>query len=320
MRAILVVAAVAALGSPARAAADPVVAADPAAQQVTALGGSVVWVSGTFGHQVLMRRTPTGPARVNGTTEARAYRSIDLGRGPHGGLVLTYWRCVPATHCVAYRDDLRGHRSVFRGLALRRCVLSTAPALWGRRAAYGLSCHKGKTYDGGRSGLYVKRGGQPARRLKLPAPAVKFGSTDIASVDLLGTRVAAVAADIYEYAFTESVAGQGLHSYLAAASEGESDEHARGLALGSGGRMWTLVDYEHTGDPNQAVLHRLTGNCLESERMVTAAGPDDQSGFRAVDVAVDGTVVYLVVPGTGVVRHAFAPERPCGPAARSSGR
>ena len=40
-------------------AADTLVVPDPAAQQITALDGTVVWVSGKFGHQKLMQRSPT---------------------------------------------------------------------------------------------------------------------------------------------------------------------------------------------------------------------------------------------------------------------
>ena len=47
-------------------------------------------------------------------------------------------------------------------------------------------------------------------------------------------RVAAVYADIYEFAVVQTVTGSDRHSVLVAASEGESDEHARGLALEPG--------------------------------------------------------------------------------------
>src|SRR5205814_5029682 len=90
---------------------------------------------------------------------------------------------------------------------------------------------------------------------------------------------------------------------LAAASEGESDEHTRGLALGPAATLWALVDAEHTGDPNQAIIHRLAGGCQEWESLDNPPGPDQESGFRAIDVAVDGPTTYLLVPGTGIVSH-----------------
>ena len=60
MNKILIITAVvaAALALPAAAsAADPVVAADPAAQQIAALDGTIVWVSGPFGRQWLLLRS-----------------------------------------------------------------------------------------------------------------------------------------------------------------------------------------------------------------------------------------------------------------------
>ena len=59
------------------AAADTLVAADPAAQQLTALDGTIVWVSGAFGHQTLMQRAPDGtiaPVRTH-PSRARIARS-----------------------------------------------------------------------------------------------------------------------------------------------------------------------------------------------------------------------------------------------------
>jgi hypothetical protein len=140
---------------------------------------------------------------------------------------------------------------------------------------------------------------------------VKFGADEITSVDLRGTRVGAVAADIFEYAFSETVAGKQRHSFLAAASEGDSDEHTRGLALGTGNALWALVDAEHAGDPNQAVIYKQTGSCVQHESLATPPGPDQESSFLATDLAFDASKLYLVVPGTGIVSHDFTPERAC---------
>jgi hypothetical protein len=268
-------------------AADTTVAADPDAQEVAALDGKIAWVSGRSGHEVL-KGVPSPP-------EAKAYRSIDLGRDANGKLVLTYLRCRTFSHCTAFRDDLAGHRKPFKGLAPHGCALSTAPAIWGKRLAYGLGCRKA-----GRSGLYVD-----GRRLPLPKAAVKYGADAITSVDLRGTRVAAVAADIYEYAFSETVGGRQRHAIFSAASEGDSDEHTLGLSLGAGGALWALTDAEHAGDPNEAVIFRAIGSRLAHEVLTTPAGPDQESTYRATDLSVDGTTLYLVVPGTGIVVHEF---------------
>jgi hypothetical protein len=274
---------------PASAAADTIVDPDPLADQVTALDGKVVWVTGASGHQTLAGAA-TGP-------QAKAYRTIDLGHDANGRLVLTYLRCRTFSHCTAFRDDLNGHRKAYKGLAPHGCALSTAPSLWGGHRAYGLGCRKA-----GRSGLYVD-----GRHLPLPEDPKKFGVDEITAVDLRGNRVAATAEDVFGYAFSETRAGRHRRSYFISASEGDSDEHARGLALGSGGALWSLVDAEHAGDPNQAVIYRGTGACLRHETLETPAGPDEESSYRAIDLAVDGTMLYLVVPGTGIVTHDFTP-------------
>ena len=281
------------LGLPAAASADTTVHPDPLADQVTALDGKVVWVTGASGHQTLAGAT-TGP-------EAKAYRTIDLGRDANGRLVLTYLRCRTFSHCTAFRDDLNGHRKAFKGLAPRGCALSTAPAVWGRHLAYGLGCRKA-----GRSGLYVD-----GRRFPLPKELTKFGTDEITSVDLRGNQVAAVAEDIYGYAFSGTRAGKRRHSYFVSASEGDSDEHTRGLALGAGGSLWSLVDAEHAGDPNEAVIYKGVTGCLEHETLQTPAGPDEESTYRAIDLAQDAGTLYLVVPGTGIVTHDFAPAGIC---------
>jgi hypothetical protein len=285
---------IAAAAAPAALAADQVIQADPAAQAVTALGGKVVWVSGSSGHEVLK-----GFVKV--PAEAKAYRSIDLGRNAQGKLVLTYLRCRTFSHCTAFRDDMNGHRKAFKGLAKPGCALSTAPAVWGKHLAYGLGCRKL-----GRSGLYVD-----GRRLPLPKDAKKYGVDEITSVDLRGNRVAAIASDVYEYAFVQTLAGKQRRSFMAAASEGDSDQHALGLALGTGNQLWALTDAEHAGDPNEAVIYRQAGGCFEYETLTNPPGPDQETGYRASDLAVDGSTLYLVVPRTGIVSHPFTPVRAC---------
>lgn len=309
-RALLVVALAALAVAPATAsAADTTVAADPAAQRVAALDGTVVWVSGKFGRQSLMTVDSPGatPHVVPGVPEARSYPSIDLGRDVAGDPVLTYLQCSSPGRCVALRDDLGGHHKGIKGLRPRGCTWSAAPAIWRARMAYGLDCRQAK-----RGGLFVKKAGSSARRLRLPKDAVKFGSRHIGFVDLRGTRVGAAAVDIYEYAFSETVNASRMVSILAAASEGDSDEHVRGLSTGAGGALWTLVDSEHVGDPNQAIIHRVSGpDCDARESLANAPGPDEESGYRATGLAVDGRDVHLVVPETGIVRHAFTPSQAC---------
>jgi hypothetical protein len=283
-------------------AADVLVAPDAAAQQITALDGTIAWVTGAFGHQTLMQRTPDGTiSAVKGTRAARTYRSIDLGHDQDGALRLTYLRCDGNANstCTSLWNDLDGRRATFRNLTLPKCTVSTAPSWWRTRIAYGLDC-TGSATNRRLTGLYVKNGSRKPVRLPRPKDAVKFGVTHVSSVDLRGTRVAAIVSDIFEYSFSETTAGKDIRSFLAAASEGESDEHARGLAIQSASTHWTLTDATHTGDPNEALILRQAGDCVQRERLI---GAPDAEGFLATDLAVDGATLYLLVPGAGIVTH-----------------
>ncbi len=297
--------AAAALALPAAAAAaDTLVAPDAAARQVSALDGTIVWVSGAFGHQRLMQRAPDGTiAAVKGAPEARSYPSIDLGHDSDGKLLLTYMRCDSASSCKVLWNDLDGRRATFRNLALPGCALSTTASQWRTNVAYGLSCTRNGRADNARTGLYVKAKGRAPRQLHRPKDAIRFGARAIEAVDLRGSRVAALAADIYEYAFSQSLAGADIRSIFAAASEGDSDGRATGVALGSGGALWTLADAEHLDDPKESIIFRLTGSCERRENIQTPSSGD----FAATGLAVDGDALYLVVPGAGIVQHAFTP-------------
>jgi hypothetical protein len=129
------------LATPATAFAADSGAPFPLARQVTALDGTIVWVTGELGRQTLMRRTPDGAiASVAGSPVARSYGSIDLGRDRDGRLLLTYLRCDAATPCKA--------------------------------------------------------------------------------TDVRADRVAAIAVDVYEYSFPQTIGGRDMGSMLAASSEG----------------------------------------------------------------------------------------------------
>lgn len=308
---LLVVALLAlALGAPPAPAADAVIVADPGAREVTALDGTVVWVTQTAaGTQRLMRRDAAGDAPVPGAPAAPFYRGLDLGHSGTGKLVLTYARCSTPSRCTILRDDLAGHRASFRGLTLTSCSLSTTPALWGPRAAYGLFCRRGSRADERRSGLYVKTATGRPRRMPRARDVAKYHVTSVSSVDLRGTRVAAVYSDIYSYATVQSVSGHGtIGSTMTGASEGDGDARTPGLSLGAGGALWALTDAEHAGDPLQTLIYRLRGPCREYDVQET---PEAAGIYAATDLAVDGTTVYLVAPGVGITGHAFAPVRTC---------
>jgi hypothetical protein len=295
------------LALPASASAqDTLVAPDPAAGQITALDGTIVWVSGRVGSQRLWQRGPAGTiAPVKGAPQSRSYRSVDLGKDRDGKLRLTYLRCDTNSSCKSLWDDLDGRRATFRKLEPPRCKISTAVSQWRARLAYGLFC-TGSAANRKLTGLYTKNGSRRPVRLPRPKDAVRFGVRAIESVDLRGRRVAAVAADIFEYSFSQTVGGNDMRSFLAAASEGDSDENARGLAIQSAATHWTLTDAAHADDPNVAVIFRQTGACLQRERLVSPPGATQ--AFEAVDLAADGATLYLVRPGTGIVAHAFGAD------------
>jgi hypothetical protein len=119
-----------------------------------------------------------------------------------------------------------------------------------------------------------------------------------------GTRIAAIAADVYDYAFSQSLTGKSMWSLFAAASEGDGSADARGLALGSAGTQWTLTDAEHLDDPKETRIFRVVGACARSERITAPSSGD----YAATDLAVDGETLYLLVPGVGVVTHVFTPS------------
>jgi hypothetical protein len=297
------------------AAADTVVVPGAVARQLTALDGTLVWLTGDFPDQTLMQRSPDGTvAPVTGAPPAR-YAAIDLGHGGRGELVLTYSRCAGAT-CTAISDDLDGHRVSFKHLAPKRCVVTGAPSRWGSRVAYGLACDKlgGKpgVHDATRSGLFVRKNSAAPKRLRLPKDATKFRIDSVSRVDLRGTTVGAAVSDIYSYAFAQTVNATHLRTSLAAASEGESDQHIVGQSLGAGGVLWTLVDAIHTGDPLSAHISRLaSGDCADSEALPNPPGPPEPESYRAEALAVDGTTLYLYAPGTGIVTHDFSPTFTC---------
>lgn len=308
---------VALAASPAVAgAADTIVVPGVEAPRLTALDGTVVWVSGKFPRQRLMQRNPDGTiAPVKGALEA-SYFAIDLGHDARGALVLTYARCQGTRHCSVYSDDLLGRRSAFKHLAPSNCQLTTAPSRWGARVAYGLNCFKlvkrRRVADPARSGLFVRTGRGPRTRLNLPADAIGSGTTRLTWVDLRGTNVGAAVSDVYSYAFTQTIHGTQLRSDLVGTSEGDSDAHVVGQALGTGGVLWTLVDALHGGDPNIAVISRLVGDgCSEYQTFINPPGPAQAERYLAEAMAVDDSTVYLYVPGLGIVAHVFTPAGPC---------
>lgn len=293
-----------ALAAPATAAAaDPVTVADPTATHVTALDGTIVWISHTAGFDVLMQKSAGGVARVKTVPRAKLYSGIDLGHDTHGRLVLTYLRCKSFSSCTPIRDDLKGHRTSLHGLAPKGCRLSTAPAIWRSRTVAGADCPK-KPRQGG---LYLKTAGR-LRHLPLPKDAVKFNTTHVTSVDIAGSRVGSVVADVFTYSFIETTDGKHIHAAMTADQEGDDDGNTVGFSI-SGASAWALTTFAHAGDPNESDIVRVQPSCNGFEALKNAS--EAEEGFKATDIAVDGARVYLLEPGIGIVRHKFVPQRPC---------
>lgn len=336
---LLVVTLVALGAAPAAAAAaDTLVVPGAAAQRMTALDGVVVWVAGSGSNGRLMRRTAAGTvSRVKGAPTG-AYPSIDLGRDAAGKLVLTYLRCVTARTCSAWSDRLDGRRTRFTKLAPKRCALTTAPSRWLSRVAYGLACTKRTAasyesdHDARRSGLFVRRGAGAARRLALPnvsAPEPEVGFTiDVRWVDLRGTTVAAAlnvpGMYVSSTTYTQTVVGKRLRSSdLGAGGSGEeierADAHLESLTLGSGGVLWTFhATPPFEGAPGSATINRGftcargTFSCADGsscpdvvDALPNLIGANQPGGGVPTAMAVDGSTIYVAVPGTGIVIHDF---------------
>ena len=278
------------------------------AQFLTALDGTVVQVAGSAPNYRLMRRTGAGAfAPVPGAPEG-LYRSVDLGHDGAGRLVLTYVRCSDERNCKAYSDDLAGHRVTYKHLAPKRCTLTSAPARWGSRVTYGLTCTKpdGKAgvYDAKRSGLFVRAGRTAATLLRAP-----HGRHYVDRVDLRGTIVAAVTPGNQSYAFTQTVGAAHLRSMLITDNQGETDNYSiLGMALGAGARVWTLVvDSEDEGSSVTEFIGRLGPNGCDREGMGVIVDPNTHvATIPAASIAVDGDTPYLAT-SAGVVAHLFAP-------------
>ena len=314
-RSTFVACTVAALAAPGVASgADTVIVDDPDANEVAALDGTVVWVSGNDDeetrntNQTLMQHSGGVTKRVKDAPRAN-YRSIDLGHDRKGKLVLTYRRCGQ-TKCVPIQDNLKGRRSSFKKLTLKRCELTTAPAMWGARIAYGLLCRKpNNVTDPKRTRVYVKTGAGTPRRLR--SPTNDFARR-ITSVDLRRNRVAAVADGVADFAFRQKVDATELRSLQVGLAQGDSGSFAKGVSLGTGSAMWALSSTEPVGKPVGATIFKVLGDCYRSEVLPTPfSDPDKQRIVPALDIAVDGTTVYLAVSGVGIVKHEFVPQGDC---------
>lgn len=291
-----------ALASPAAAAPDSLVVADPAASQVTALDGTIVWVTRVDGLDALMQKTDAGVARVQTSPRAKYYTGIDLGHDARGRLVLSYLRCGSLSSCKPMRDDLAGHRASLHGLVPKHCRLTTGPAIWGKRTAVGGACSNTR-----RTGLYLKTGGT-LRQLPLPKDALKFDIRGVTSVDITGSRVGGILWDVYSYAFVETTGGKPISSAMTADQEGDDDGSTVGFAM-TGTTAWVLSTFAHGGDPNESDIVRLTPACDGYEALPNAT--EAEEGFKATDIAADGSKLYLLQPGVGIALHTFAPQHPC---------
>lgn len=300
----------AAWAAPSAAQAETVVA-DPEAQQVATLGGTIVWVSGEAPGQKLMMRAPDGTVTAVNAPEAAHYRNLDLGRDADGRLLATYARCTAPARCVHLWDDLDGRRASFRHLPYRDCELSTTPARWRARVVFGLACFERvdgrKVSDGARSGLYYRKGTGP--RIRLSAPKrLRGAGYGITAVDIRGTNVAAVYSDIAAYAVLRGVrAGSPATALRVGSSEGDTDQHTVALSMAATTTLFTLTQSFYGGDPARSILHRQTANC-DDYQVLTGASEQQPP---ILDLSAEGQTEYVVTPGVGVTTHDYRPDVGC---------
>jgi len=174
--------------------------------------------------------------------------------------------------------------------------------------AYTQSCTtKGKP-DRERSGLYAKKDGSSAKHLRRPKQAA--GVDNFTVVNLRSTTVAAVLADVGQYAFTQSVNGTSMRSVQSGVTEGDGQDQTIGGSLGAANALWYLVLSSHAESPNVSIISRLDRSaCRQSEALQSPAGQDS---FLASDIAVDANTgkLYLATP-LGIIEHQFMPANQC---------
>ena len=311
MKSILPTLIAAALLAPAAAHADTVVP-DPDAKQLTALGGAIAWVSGESPAKLKLR-APDGT--VTEVATATAIRNPDLGRDAKNRLVLTYASCSTLTKCTYVREDFERGRTTFK-LAPKNCALSATPAVWKSSVAYGLGCFKrvdGKRVaDYARSGLYLKTGTKKPLRFTAPRNARRTGSLSISDVDLRGAQVAAIYEDISAYAMVQSTTGSLRYSERVASTEGDGEQTAAGLTIGTGdSRLWVMTRSSYAGDPARSVIQRFGKERCSDHQTVTAPAGSSDWDYPYIDLTVDNGTLYAIDAGVGIVSHAYQAMVPC---------
>lgn len=295
------------------ASADVVVDPLADAQAMTALRGTVVWIDGDR----LNHHAADGAHIPVPGAPAGNYRSVDLGLTASGRVVLTYRRCQFATSdvCQVVSDDLNGHRVSFKRLAPKRCEVTSAPARWRDRVAYGLSCAKPhgppNVFDAQRSGLFVRTGNHAPKRLRLPDNVGGNESYFISSVDLRGERVAAVVhADGVGKAIAQGIDRSQPRSVFVSGGGEEARDFEGGTAIGTNGAMWSL-SFGFESSSVFATIRRVgRDGCIAADHL-PAPPPSIGADYPASAMAVDGDRLYLFVRGTGIVTHPFNPGTAC---------
>jgi hypothetical protein len=302
--------AVGALCAPAAANAETLVA-DPAATQAATLGGTIVWITGAAPQQKLMMRAPDGTVSAL-NSPVSGYRDVDLGRDSDGKLIATYARCTTPSKCIYLWDDLDGRRASFSHLPFKDCELSTTPARWRTRVVFGLGCFKRvkgkKVADNARSGLYYRQGTGKRIRLTAPKAVRAAGADSVTSVDIRGTNVAAVYADIAAYAVLRGVAaGSPAVAIRVGSSEGDTDQRARNVVLASTTTLFALTDSSYGGEPAQSIVNRQTAQCHDYQ--VLTGPSEDESPL--LDLTAEGQTEYAVTPGVGITTFDYKPDVGC---------
>ena len=294
-------------------ASDTAHIAEVGPQFMTALDGTVVKIAPAGLRHRLVVRQPDGTFAPLPGAPVSTYRAVDLGHDGAGDLVLTYIRCDDGTNCRAFSDNLAGHRVMFQHLTSTRCDLTSAPARWRTRTAYGMACDKltgpPNVFDPSRSGLFVKTGSGAPKRMRLPSGSPRF----VDYADLRGTVVAGVAPSNESDAFTQNVDTTQLRSMQITDNQGETDSWSvMSMALGSSSRLWTLVlESQEEGDDVTQRISRLTPTSCRVEHVPALVDPDtQQTTLQFGALAVDANTLWLDT-ASGAITPPFNPTTGC---------
>lgn len=275
---------------PARAmAADRLVLDDPAAEQVVAARGLLVFVGqDTSNRDVLRRQRGPTVKRLRSRTAANI-KDLDLGSDKRGRTVLVFSRCgdlLRASTCKLFQYDFRRRRTLrLHGVSRRGCEeagpsISRGTLVFVRRGSR-RRC---------RPGIYAKRPGRRGRRIALR----RAGSTDFQAGRI---------------AFSSSRRGKPTVEVMGLRRRPRAISRFRGAHAGDalldttlrGGRVYWVERNARSADPEQGPDFRLR------RRAVSGRG-----ATRSVRLPTTAYTGFALRPSGKVLYSAFSDVDPGG--------